>query len=93
MKFVLEKFAKLKNTSELFMFFEIFLTYTERDEFIKRFRIIEELLNGNKTQRDIARDLNVSIANVNRGSNVLKTLGKTKRDLFIEIFKDEPKQK
>ncbi|MCX8514081.1 MAG: trp operon repressor [Burkholderiales bacterium] len=88
MKLVLEKFSKLKTTKELFMFFEIFLTYTEREEFIKRFRIMHELINGKKTQREIARDLKVSIANVSRGSNVLKTLGKSRRAIFIDLFKD-----
>ena len=67
--------SKIKNITELDEFFSLFLTLSERQEIAGRALIIRELLKGGKTQREIARDLGVSIANVSRGSNVLKTTG------------------
>ena len=61
------------NEQDLATFFDIFLTISEKVELGKRFNIIKELLHGQKTQREIARDIKVSIANVSRGANVLKT--------------------
>ena len=63
----------LNSEDELAEFFDTFLTSTEKFEFANRLKIIKELLRDEKTQRDIARDLKVSLANVTRGSNVLKT--------------------
>lgn len=69
----LDKCSQLKTKEDLVTFFDVFLTISEKGELAKRFKIIQELLLGNKTQREIAKDLKVSIANVSRGSNVLKT--------------------
>lgn len=67
---------------ELATFFDIFLTISEKDELSKRFSIIKELLKGVKTQREIARDLKVSIANVSRGANVLKSYPENIKELL-----------
>lgn len=58
-----------KTTSTLL---NLFLTPEEKADLSKRFLIIKELLIGKKTQREIAKDLNVSIAKITRGSNELK---------------------
>ena len=73
---------KQSNTKELDKFFEVFLTISEREEFAKRFNIINELLIGTKTQREIAKDLGVSIANVSRGANLLKLYPKNIKDIL-----------
>ncbi len=39
-----------------------------------RLQLISELLRGEKTQREIAKELNISIAKITRGSNGLKTI-------------------
>jgi TrpR family trp operon transcriptional repressor len=65
---------KLNDLTQLTAFFEIFLTISEKEEIGNRFQIIRELITAKKTQREIARDLKVSIANVSRGSNALKTI-------------------
>ena len=71
----LERCLKVKTAKELDDYFSLFLTATERQEIAGRYLIVRELLKGQKPQRDIARDLGVSIANISRGSNVLKTTG------------------
>lgn len=63
---------KFKNKDELELFFDVMFTASEKVEFGNRLAIMNELLTGNKTQREIARDLIVSIANISRGSNVIK---------------------
>ena len=64
---------QFEDVKDLETFFDVFLTLSEKDELVKRFNIVKELLQSNKTQREISRDLKVSIANVSRGANVIKT--------------------
>lgn len=52
----------------------LFLTAEERADLSTRFLIVRELLKEEKTQRQIAKDLKVSIAKITRGSNFLKTV-------------------
>lgn len=69
----LEKCLKLESLKDLEAFFTLFLTPSEREEIARRYLIVLELLKGEKTHREIARDLKVSVAKVSRGSNALKT--------------------
>lgn len=64
---------QIKNAKDLNAFFTVFLTAKEREEVAGRSLIVKELLQGEKTHREIARSLKVSIAKISRGSNVLKT--------------------
>jgi TrpR family trp operon transcriptional repressor len=64
------KFDKIEELEE---FFNVFLTISEREEIPKRLQIVNELLKGEKTQREIAESLKVSIANVTRASNIIKS--------------------
>ncbi len=59
---------------QLQIFFDILLTTSEKVELVNRLNIVHELLEAKKTQREIAKDLKVSIANVSRGSNALKAI-------------------
>lgn len=61
-----------ESQEDLLAFFDICFTLAEKEEFSKRYQIILELLKGDKSQRDIASELHVSVANVSRGSNTLK---------------------
>lgn len=63
-----------KTNKELEQIFEIFLTSEEKENLALRYAIVRELLKQEKTQRQIAKDLNVSIAKITRGSNELKRL-------------------
>ena len=65
---------KAKSQKELGELLEFFLTHTERSEISARCLIIRELLMGKKSQREMAKDLKVSIAKITRGSNILKTI-------------------
>jgi TrpR family trp operon transcriptional repressor len=64
-------------------FFELFLTIEERRALANRFLIIKALLKGDRNQRDIARDVGVSISRVSRGSNSLKTISEELRTFLI----------
>lgn len=60
---------KNKTLSELF---DVFLTMKEKSDISLRCLIIKDLLENKKTQREMAKELNVSIAKITRGSNELK---------------------
>lgn len=64
----------LKNISkeeDIFKFLNEILTESEIDTLSKRWRILKMLKNGT-TQREIAKDLNVSLCKVTRGSKLLQ---------------------
>ncbi|MBP9742004.1 MAG: hypothetical protein KBD37_01455 [Burkholderiales bacterium] len=61
---------------------EAILTKAERENLDKRYMIIQELIAGNLTHREIAKNLGVSIFNVSRGANLLKDKG----DIIKRIF-------
>jgi len=61
-----------KNDKQLSSLFELFLTHEERDSLATRCLIIQGLLKQDKSQRDLAEALQVSIAKITRGSNELK---------------------
>ena len=74
-----------KGLNELDALFGLFLTAAEREAISTRYLIVRELLRGEKTQREIAKDLNVSIAKITRGSNFLKTIGPDLRRLLKSL--------
>ena len=53
---------------------ELFLTMEEREDLALRFQLIKALLEGNHPQREIAKELQVSISKITRGSNALKII-------------------
>lgn len=68
----IEHCLKFKNKAELELFFDVMFTASEKVEFGNRLAIMKDLLENKKTQREIASSLEVSIANISRGSNVIK---------------------
>lgn len=66
--------CKRASRDELSELLKAVLTHTERHEIAFRMLVFRELIRGERTQREIASDLPISLANVSRGSNVLKTL-------------------
>jgi TrpR family transcriptional regulator, trp operon repressor len=74
-----------KDLSELF---ELMMTTEEKFALSMRYQLIKELLEGELSQRDIAKKLNVSISKITRGSNGLKTFSaEFKKDLLAKIKK------
>lgn len=65
--------ASLQSPDELQAFFDLFLTIEERKTLGARYLIVKALLEDQETQRDISRLKKVSIAQITRGSNALKT--------------------
>lgn len=57
----------------------LFLTPEERKDVATRYLIVRELIEGKKPQRDLAKELGVSIAKITRGSNFLKLINKQLR--------------
>jgi len=63
-----------KNEKMLSSLLDLFLTQEEKESLALRCLIVLELLKQEKTQRDMAEDLHVSIAKITRGSNELKRM-------------------
>jgi TrpR family transcriptional regulator, trp operon repressor len=62
----------IKKTPYLEEFMNILLTKEEINMLPQRFLIIEALIKNQETQREISKNLKVSIAKITRGSNALK---------------------
>ncbi len=77
--------TKLKTVQEFDKLFELFLTLEEKEVMAKRYAIVKELLKNEKTQREMSKMLNVSIAKITRGSNELKTTPEDLKKLVLSI--------
>jgi len=64
--------VKVKDPKRLNALSKLLFTPEERNAISKRIPIIDELIKGKKTQREMAEDLEISIAKITRGSNALK---------------------
>ncbi len=53
--------------------FGLLFSLEEKEQLALRVELVRALLKGEKTQCEIAHDLNISIAKIARGSNALKT--------------------
>jgi TrpR family trp operon transcriptional repressor len=66
--------ATIDNPEMLDHLFALFFTFEERETLSSRYRIVKALLEGQLTQREIAEQHHVSIAQITRGSNALKII-------------------
>lgn len=66
-----EIMCKMNEEKELRQFLLEILTESELADLSKRWRIIK-MLNSGYTQREIAKELNVSLCKVTRGAKILK---------------------
>lgn len=80
--------SKLSSAKELDLLFDIFFTFDERENLSSRYLLIRELLEGKKTQREIAEELHISIAKITRGSNRLKTVNAKWKKLLLEFYQE-----
>ena len=68
---IAEKIKSLKTNKEVCNFLLEILTESEVETLSKRWQILK-LIKAGKTQREIAKELNVSLCKVTRGSKILK---------------------
>ena len=82
----LELFTKvvlgLKNSNDVNEFLNLFLTESERESVLKRYKILICLLFYNSTQREVSKSLNLSISKVTAGSKALKHTSQNMRKLL-----------
>ena len=72
-----------KTLNELF---DLFLSAEERSALETRCLLIKDLLEQKKTQREIAEDLNISIAKITRGSNALKQISPKLKQFLQDLL-------
>lgn len=75
-----------KKTEALSALFDVFLTMEEKSDIAMRCLIVKDLLENKKTQRQMAKELKVSIAKITRGSNALKILDPQLIDYLRKYF-------
>ncbi|MCB1826872.1 MAG: trp operon repressor [Coxiellaceae bacterium] len=75
-----------KTPSQLNELLELFLTVEERNAIGLRVQLISELMKGDKTQREIAADLKISIAKITRGSNALKIVSASLKKFLAKVL-------
>jgi len=81
-----ELFAAVENPREADMLLQDILTPQEIESIAERWQLIRQLSSG-KPQRDVAKDLKVSISKITRGSRVLKYGGGGFRHFIDKIRK------
>jgi len=79
---LLEVIASIKNQRLLNNFLDDILTPNEYDEVVKRWQVVKELNDG-IPQRQIAKNLKISLAKITRGSRVLLN----KKGAFNQLLK------
>src|SRR5579883_2496140 len=79
----IEVCAKVDDPKDLKALFDLFFTIEEKEALAARFLIVKALLEGRLTQREIAKEFGVSIAQITRGSNALKIID-SKLKKFLE---------
>ncbi|MCB1110405.1 MAG: trp operon repressor [Chlamydiia bacterium] len=65
---------------------KLFFTPEERESLAGRARIIQELIQGKRTQREIAKKYGISIAKITRGSNALKEISDEMKEYLIRVM-------
>lgn len=76
----------IKKTDSLEELMKVLLTKEEINMLPQRFLVIEALIKGKETQREISKRLNVSIAKITRGSNELKGIDANLRKFLEKEF-------
>ena len=76
-----------RNEEELETLLEGLLTPSETEEVMFRWQLMSRLIRG-ETQRDISRDLGVSLGKIARGSRLLKYELPEFRDLIVRYERE-----
>jgi TrpR family trp operon transcriptional repressor len=78
--------TKIQSVDELDELFHLMLTIEEQETIASRFLIIKALLEAQAPQREISEELNVSIAQITRGSNALKIIPAKFKNTLKELI-------
>ena len=89
---IAELLAKMDSADEIFAFLKEMLTESELSVLSKRWRILK-LLSEGKTQRDIAKELSVSLCKVTRGSKICKSKNAIVNKLINGDYDEQQKYK
>ncbi|HEY1407285.1 MAG TPA: Trp family transcriptional regulator [Spirochaetota bacterium] len=79
---MIDLFCSIDSRSEMKKLFSEFFTPAEIDDLILRWKLLSELADG-KTQREIAKNLHISLCKITRGSRLLKDKNSIMRRTFI----------
>lgn len=79
--------TKTKSPDEFGQLFDLFFTIEEKETLASRYLIIKALLDGQLTQREIAEEFKVSIAQITRGSNAMKIISTQMKTLLKNRLK------
>ncbi len=89
----MDAFAKWLELAELAQkakvlddFFSLMFTPQEYEQLQKRYALIEALVKDELPQREISKDLQVSIAKITRGSNALKLIDPKLKAILENFF-------
>lgn len=74
---------KVKTEKQFSELFNLLLTDAEQEDIAARLAIVVALLSGKKTQRELAKQLKISIAKITRGSNALRVTDQTIKRFII----------
>ena len=78
----LQNCNSFQTTEELEQFFNLVLTPAEFEKIAARYQILSELIHSQKTHRELAKELDVSIFNITRGANQLKKISESEKQLI-----------
>lgn len=82
---IIEIFSKTTDRREMRKLFEDVFTEAERTDIAKRWYIFKELYKGTP-QRRIAKDMEVSLCKITRGSKTLKNDDSVIRKVLSEMY-------
>ncbi len=68
---------------------KLFFTPEEQSQISTRLLLVRALLAKKKTQREISKDLSVSIAKITRGSNGLKMIDDDLKAFLVEALSED----
>lgn len=85
-------FAQLDNVSDAETLLPLLLSPEEMTAINSRVIVYKALMEGQLSQREIAKTYNVSIATITRGSNNLKAMSPAQRQLLQQVIQHNFKQ-
>jgi TrpR family trp operon transcriptional repressor len=84
--------TQMKTAEALEKLFSLFLTFEEREMVAARLLIIKSLLENTSTQREIAEKYTISIAQITRGSNALKSIDPELKETLWTLLQKQKKE-